>query len=490
MLPKSLNFLVMSRFTSPTTVAELFALCKREKVEMVDIKFADVEGRWNSVTLTMGSFTPDCFKKGVAFDGSSIPGFQSIVESDLVLLPVPETAFIDPASETKTLSITAEPMDPATGTLVEYENNPRFVARKALDFLRTSGIGDTMYVGPEIEFFIFDDVRYTSTDRTSGYEIDSAEAAWNNGEKYEGGNHGVRAANQKGYFTVAPMDVYREMRNEMVRELEAAGIVVERHHHEVGSAGQAEINIRYQDMLRQADQVLMYKYIVRVVAARYGKTVTYMPKPLFGHNGSGMHCHQSLWKNGKPLFYDKNGYARLSPLAMHYIGGILKHAPALMAFGAPGTNSYKRLTPGYEAPTVLAYSKRNRSAAIRIPVYDQTPAGTRIEFRSSDAMANPYLWFSALLLAGLDGIKNKINPGEGFDKNLFQLSPAEQKKVQFVPSSLDGSFEALAKDHDFLLRGGVFTEAYLENYTAMKKDQMDAVRLRPHPHEFSLYFNA
>jgi glutamine synthetase len=479
----------MARFTAPTSAAELFALCKREKIEMVDVKFVNVEGRWQSVTLSMDAFTPDCFKKGVAFDGSSIPGFQTIVESDLVLMPVPETAFIDPASATKTLSISAEPMDPATGTLVEYENNPRYVARKALDYLRKSKVGDAMYVGPEIEFFIFDDVRYQSSDRTSGYEIDSAEAAWNNSERYEEGNHGVRAADQKGYFTVPPMDMYREMRNEMVRELQNAGIVVERHHHEVGSPGQAEINIRYQDMLRQADQVLMYKYIVRVVAARYGKTVTYMPKPLFGHNGSGMHCHQSLWKGGKPLFYDKNGYARLSTLAMHYIGGILKHAPALMAIGAPGTNSYKRLTPGYEAPVVLAYSKRNRSAAIRIPVYDQTPAGTRIEFRSSDALANPYLWFSAMLLAGLDGIKNKIKPGESLDKNLFHLSAAEQKKVKFVPSSLDGSIAALEKDHDFLLNGGVFTESFLENYTSMKREQIDAVRLRPHPQEFSLYYN-
>ncbi len=480
----------MARFTPPSTTDELFALCKREKVEMVDVKFVDVEGRWHSVTLTMDAFTPDCFKKGVPFDGSSIPGFQTIVESDLVLMPAPETAFMDPGSEVKTLSITADPMDPASGTVEEYENNPRSVARKALDYLRKTKIGDTMYVGPEIEFFIFDDVRYTSTDRTSGYEIDSAEAAWNNGEPYDEGNHGIRAADQKGYFTIPPMDMFRDMRNEMVREMENAGMVIERHHHEVGSPGQAEINIRYQDMLRQADQVLMYKYIVRVVAARYGKSVTYMPKPLFAHNGSGMHCHQSLWKGGKSLFYSAGGYARLSALAMHYIGGILKHAPALMAFGAPGTNSYKRLTPGYEAPVVLAYSKRNRSAAVRVPVYDQTPSGTRIEFRSSDPMANPYLWFSAMLMAGLDGIKNKIKPGEPIDKNLFHLSASEQKKVKFVPSSLEGSFAALEQDHDFLLHGGVFTEAFIENYTEMKREQIDAVRLRPHPHEFSLYYNA
>lgn len=474
---------------APRTPSQLLDYCKEQKVEMVDVKFTDLEGRWRSVTVTIDVFTPDVFVKGVAFDGSSIPGFQTIVESDLVLLPDPNTAFLDPFSQVPTLSIVADPMDPVTGQMREYFNNPRYIARKALDYLRSTGIADTMYVGPEIEFFIFDDVRYSSTDRCSSYEVDSAEGAWNNASLFEEGNTGYRVANQAGYFTVPPFDMFRDLRDEMVQELKKAGVFVERHHHEVGGPGQAEINIRYSDMVNQADDVMLYKYIVRNVAARHGKSVTFMPKPLFGHNGTGMHCHQSLWKEGVPLFYDQAGYAGMSKLGMHYIAGILEHAPAILALAAPTTNSYKRLTPGYEAPVVRAYSKRNRSAAIRIPVYDQTPAGTRIEFRSADAAANPYLAFSAMLLAGLDGIKRQLEPGENLDKNLFELSPEEQAKVKFVPSSLDEAFDALEKDHAFLTEGGVFQESFLKNYMSMKRAQMDAVRLRPHPHEFSLYYN-
>ncbi len=471
------------------TPAQLFELCKKENVQMVDVKFADLEGRWRSVTVTMSMFTAEVFEKGVAFDGSSIPGFQTIVESDLVLLPDPATAFIDPFAKVPTLSIVADPMDPVSGEVEEYYNNPRGVARKAVEYLRASGIADTMYVGPEIEFFIFDDVRYASNDRYSMYAVDSAEGAWNNETNMDEGNCGHRVPNQQGYFTVPPFDMFRDMRDEMVQELQKAGMVVERHHHEVGGPGQAEINIRYADLLRQADNVMLYKYIVRNVAARYGKTVTFMPKPLFAHNGSGMHCHQSLWKDGKPLFYEKGGYAGMSKLGMHYIAGILEHAPAILALAAPTTNSYKRLTPGYEAPVIRAYSKRNRSAAIRIPVYDQTPAGTRIEFRSSDAASNPYLAFSAMLMAGLDGIKRKLDPGKSMDMNLFELKASEQKKVKFVPSSLEEAFRALKKDHDFLTAGGVFTEEFLDNFMEMKKAQMDSVRLRPHPHEFNLYYN-
>lgn len=471
------------------TLSQLFALCKKAKVEMVDVKFTDLEGRWRSVTITMEMFTPSIFVKGVAFDGSSIPGFQTIVESDLVMIPDPSTAFIDPFTTVPTLSIIADPMDPITGQAAEYFNNPRYLARKALEYMRSTGIADTMYVGPEIEFFIFEDVRYSSSDRYASIAVDSAEGVWNNKTPYEGGNQGFRVPNQRGYFTVPPFDQFHNLRSEMVRELKAVGMTVERHHHEVGAPGQAEINIRYQDMLKQADNVMLYKYIVRNVAARKGKTVTFMPKPLFGHNGTGMHCHQSLWKSGKPLFYEKGGYANMSKLGMHYIAGILEHAATILAFAAPTTNSYKRLTPGYEAPVVRAYSKRNRSAAIRIPVYDQTPAGTRIEFRSSDAACNPYLAFSAMLLAGLDGIKRKLEPGKSMDMNLFQLGAAEQKKVKFVPSSLDEAFESLAKDHDFLTKPGVFTEDFIANYVKMKREQMDEVRLRPHPHEFQLYYN-
>lgn len=479
----------MAHQISQREITQLFALCKKAKIEMVDVKFTDLEGRWRSVTVTMDTFTPTCFVKGVPFDGSSIPGFQTIVESDLVLLPNPETAFVDPFSEVPTLSIAADPMDPVTGKIQEYYNNPRYIARQAVEYMKSTKIADTMYIGPEIEFFIFDDVRFASEDRYSSYEVDSGEGTWNNETGVETGNDAYRVAKQQGYFTVPPFDIFRDMRNEMVRELRTAGILVERHHHEVGTPGQAEINIRYTDMVKQADNVMLYKYIVRNVAARYGKTVTFMPKPLYGHNGSGMHCHQSLWKGGKPLFFDKAGYACMSKLGMHYMAGILEHAPAILALAAPTTNSYKRLTPGYEAPVVRAYSKRNRSAAVRIPIYDQTPSGTRIEFRSGDAASNPYLAFPAMLLAGLDGIKRKLDPGKAMDMNLFELSAAEQKKVKFVPSSLDEAFTALEKDHDFLTAGGVFTEDFLDNFVSMKRDQMNQVRLRPHPHEFSLYYN-
>ncbi len=474
--------------SSSAAVTKLLALCKKNKIEMVDVKFTDLEGRWRSVTLTMDMFTPSVFEKGVAFDGSSIPGFQTIVESDLVMIPDPSTAFVDPFTTVPTLSIIADPMDPITGQVNEYYNNPRYIARKALDYMRSTKLADTMYVGPEIEFFIFEDVRYSSNDHYSSLSIDSAEGVWNNKTPYERGNQGFRVPNQRGYFTVPPMDQFHNLRSEMVRELQRAGIVVERHHHEVGAPGQAEINIRFQDMVKQADQVMLYKYIVRNVAARCGKTVTFMPKPLFGHNGTGMHCHQSLWKNGTPLFYDKKGYAGMSELGMHYMAGILHHAKSILAFAAPTTNSYKRLTPGYEAPVVRAYSKRNRSAAVRIPIYDQTPAGTRIEFRSGDAAANPYLAFSAMLLAGLDGIKRKLDPGKPMDMNLFDLSPAEKSKVKFVPSSLNEAFAALEEDHDYLTQTGVFTDQFLTNFMKMKTDQMDEVRLRPHPHEFQLYY--
>ncbi len=471
-----------------TTVNQLFAFCKENQIELVDVKFTDLEGRWRSVTLTMEMFTPAVFEKGVAFDGSSIPGFQTIVESDLVMIPDPKTAFIDPFTTIPTLSIIADPMDPVTGKVKEYFNNPRYIARKALDYMRSTGIADTMYVGPEIEFFIFEDIRYSSNDHYSSVSIDSAEGVWNNKTPYERGNQGFRLPNQRGYFTVPPMDQFHNLRSQMVAALKQTGIEVERHHHEVGAPGQAEINIRYQEMLKQADQVMLYKYIVRNVAARCGKTVTFMPKPLYGHNGTGMHCHQSLWKKGKPLFYAKGGYAGMSQLGMHYIAGILHHAKSILAFAAPTTNSYKRLTPGYEAPVVRAYSKRNRSAAIRIPIYDQTPAGTRIEFRSSDAVANPYLAFSAMLLAGLDGIKRKLDPGKPMDKNLFELTTSEQERMRFVPGSLEEAFKALEEDHDYLSKPGVFTEEFIGNFMKMKREQMSDVNLRPHPHEFQLYY--
>lgn len=476
----------------PKAIDELFTMCEENGIEMVDVKFVNPLGQWHHISLAMESFTRDAFEGGVPFDGSSIPLFQEIVESDLVMIPDATTAYIDPFCDRPTVSLIAEPMDPVSGDLKEYDNNARYVARKALKYMEDEGIADEMFVGPEVEFHIFDDVQYGSQGNYSMYRVDSDEGNWNNENSYDMmGNHGNRAPHQGGYFAMAPIDQTKNIRGEMTAEMQNAGIVVERHHHEVGNTGQQEINIKYAGMLQQADQVMMYKYIVRNVAARYGKTATFMPKPIFGENGNGMHAHQSLWKNGEPLFYDKDGYAGFSEMGLHYIGGLLKHANAVLAFGAPATNSYRRLTPGYEAPVVRAYSSRNRSAAIRIPVYHASnPAAKRLEFRSGDPMANPYMFFSAMLMAGLDGIKNKIDPGKSEDRDLFELSPEEEKSVEFVPSSLEEALEALEKDHDFLLEGGVFTKDYIERYIAYKRDnEADAIRLRPHPAEFDLYYN-
>lgn len=473
-----------------STVDTLFALCKKEGIKMVDVKFVDLQGGWRVVTLTMDTFTLDIFKNGTAFDGSSIPGFQTIVESDLILIPIVETAFIDPFHEVPTLSILAEVKDPLGEGEMEYKNNPRYITRKALEYMRSGGIADELYIGPEIEFNIFDDVQFSSGENYSMYAVDSNEGYWNNELLSEEGNLGFRPPHQGGYFRPLPIDTYRPIRNDMVLAMQDAGITVERHHHEVGGTGEAEINIKYDSMLKMADTVLLYKYIVKNVAASYGRTATFMPKAIFNENGNGMHCHQSLWKKGKPLFYDKSGYAGLSELALHYIGGLLKHAKAVLAFGAPTTNSYRRLTPGFEAPVVRAYSKRNRSAAVRVPVYHASiPAAKRIEFRSGDPAANPYLYFPAMLLAGLDGIQNKIDPGEPHDQDLFDLTEEEVKQVEFVPSSLDEALQALEEDHEFLTQGDVFTEEFIEGYIAMKKEkEVDPVRLRPHPHEFTLYY--
>lgn len=458
---------------------------------MVDIKFIDVPGIWRHITVPMTECTAATFEEGRGFDGSSVPGFQTIDESDMVVVPDPSTAFIDPFCEIPTLSIIGDPMDPGTGTPTEYDNNPRYISRKAMEYLRKTHIADMLYIGPEVEFFIFDDVRFGTDGHYSMYEIDSREGYWNNETFYEEGNTGFRPKHQGGYFPAPPIDTQQDLRSEMVKELQRAGVEIECHHHEVAGPGQAEIDMRYKPMIQQADQVMMYKYIVRNVAARYGKSVTYMPKPLFGQNGSGMHTHQSLWKNGKPLFYDAKGYAGLSKLALWYTGGILKHARSILAFGAPTTNSYKRLTPGYEAPVVLAYSKRNRSAAVRIPMYSHKPGAKRIEFRSADPLANPYLAFSAMLLAGLDGIKQKINPGKPHSSNLFELEGEEAARVRMVPSSLEEAMQALEEDHDYLLAGGVFQNAFLERYVADKRvKEIDAVRLRPHPYEFALYYNS
>lgn len=477
---------------SKASIQKLLAYCKQQKIEMVDIKFIDVPGQWRHITVPISEFNADMFEEGRGFDGSSVPGFQTIDESDMVVVPDPSTAFVDTFCEVPTLSIIGDPMDPITGTVKEYDNNPRYIARKAMDYLLKTKLADQMFVGPEVEFFIFDDVRFGTDGHYSSYEIDSREGHWNSEAMYEEGNTGFRPKHQGGYFPATPIDTQQDIRTEMVKEMQAAGIHVECHHHEVAGPGQAEIDIRYQPMLKQADQVMMYKYIVRNVAARYGKSVTFMPKPIFGQNGSGMHTHQSLWKGGKPLFYDKKGYAGLSQMALWYTGGILKHARSILAFGAPTTNSYKRLTPGYEAPVVLAYSQRNRSAAVRIPMYSAKPAAKRIEFRSADPLANPYLTFSAMLLAGLDGIKNKINPGKPHHNvNLFELEGEAAAAVKYVPSSLEEAMQALEEDNDYLTNSGVFHKEFIDSYIASKREkEIDAVRLRPHPYEFSLYYNS
>ena len=475
----------------PANIEELLDITKTEEIKFVDIKFVDPLGNWRVVTLTMDTFTPQACEDGIAFDGSSIPAFQEIVESDLILIPDPTTAFIDPFCERATLSVIAEVKDPIGEGDREYGHNPRYIARKAVEYMKAEGIADTMYVGPEVEFHIFDDVRFGGADNYQMYQVESTEGWWNSESVMDQGNLGHRSSHQGGYFQMLPLDTYKNMRDDMVAAMQDVGIDVERHHHEVGGTGQAEINIKYTDLVTQADQVMLYKYIVRNVAAAYDRSVTFMPKPIFEENGNGMHVHQSLWKDGKPLFFNKDGYAGLSDLARYYVGGLLKHAKAILAFGAPTTNSYRRLIPGYEAPVIRAYSRRNRSAAIRVPVYHaHNPKAKRIEFRSGDPMANPYLFFPAMLMAGLDGIKNKIEPGKPADHDLFHLSKKEDAELQHVPGTLMEALNALEDDFTFLTEGGVFEEEFIRTYIEYKREnEVDAMRLRPHPHEFTLYYN-
>jgi glutamine synthetase len=451
------------------------------RAQMVDLKFCDLLGRWQHVSLPTRALDEDAFEEGLGFDGSSIRGWQGIQESDMLLIPDASSAILDPFTAEPTLSLLCEIRDPVSGEA--YPKDPRFVARKAEDYLRSTGIADTAYFGPESEFFVFDSVCFELEPDRSGYELDSAEAHWNSGEP--GPGYWIRE--KEGYFPPAPHDTLQDLRTEMVLILERLGIPCEFHHHEVATAGQCEIDMRFQSLLRMADQVMVYKYVVRNVAARRGKTATFMPKPLFGDNGSGMHTHQSLWMEGTPLFADKSGYAGLSQLARAYVGGLLEHAPALLALCAPTTNSYRRLVPGYEAPVNLVYSQRNRSACIRVPMYSDSPKAKRIEFRCPDAAANPYLAFAAMLLAGLDGVERGLDPGEPSDYDLYEESNGT---VPQVPGSLEESLHALERDHDFLLKGGVFTEDLIETWIAWKREtETDFVRLRPHPAEFVLYFD-
>ncbi|HEU0128305.1 MAG TPA: type I glutamate--ammonia ligase, partial [Pseudonocardiaceae bacterium] len=434
------------------------------------------------------SFDQSVFDDGLGFDGSSIRGFQAIHESDMQLFPDPTTAWLDPFRKSKTLIVNFFIHDPLTGEA--YSRDPRNIARKAQAYLKSTGIGDTAYFAPEAEFYIFDSVKFETKQNTGFYSIDSVAGAWNTGREEVGGNRGYKVKYKGGYFPVPPVDHFADLRAEMSRELEAAGLLVERQHHEVGTAGQAEINFRFSELMTSADNVMKFKYIVKSVAWRNGKTATFMPKPIFGDNGSGMHCHQSLWADGEPLFYDEAGYAGLSDTARYYIGGLLAHAPSLLAFTNPTVNSYHRLVPGFEAPVNLVYSQRNRSACIRIPITGASPKAKRIEFRCPDPSANPYLAFSAMLLAGVDGIKNKIEPPQPIDKDLYELAPDEHSDVQTVPGTLTEVLDALEADHEYLLEGGVFTPDLIETWTDYKRvNEVLPVSLRPHPHEFELYYD-
>jgi glutamine synthetase len=450
------------------------------KAKMVDFKFCDLLGTWQHVTMPLRALDADAFCEGLGFDGSSIRGWQGIAESDMLLVPDPATAIVDPFVSEPTISFVCEIADPVT--LAPYGRDPRRVARKAEEHLARSGLADTAYVGPECEFFVFDSVSYGMDAGEAHYRVDSEEAHWN--------THlpglGYRIREKGGYFPVAPHDTLNDLRTEMVLQLEQLGVLCEFHHHEVGSAGQCEIDMRFQTLTRMADQVMLCKYVARNVARAAGKTATFMPKPIFGDNGSGMHTHQSLWREGETLMAG-DGYAGLSDLARAYVGGLIAHAPALLAFCAPTTNSYRRLVPGYEAPVNLVYSARNRSAAVRIPMYSDAPKAKRVEFRCPDATANPYLAFAAMLMAGLDGIERGLDPGEPADFDLFE----EDHGVTQVPGSLETALDALEADHEFLLRGDVFSRELIDTWVSYKREQeCDVVRLRPHPAEFALYFDA
>jgi len=468
--------------STPKSVIEL---AHKQGAKMVDVKFVDTFGTWQRFTAPIAELTEESFVEGLGFDGSSIRGWKSIEASDMLAMPDPDTAFMDPFFSIPTLSVTTTIAE--TGTKEAYTRDPRGIAQRAEKYMESTGLADAAVFGPEAEFFIFDNVQFDTKSNGTFYTVDSAEGIWNSGGD-EAPNLGYKIRHKEGYFPVAPADTLQDIRGEMLLTMESLGMKVEKHHHEVGTAGQAELGMRFDTLVKTADNMMLYKYVTKNVARKHGKTVTFMPKPLFGDNGSGMHTHQSLWKKGKPLFAGKE-YAGLSPMALYYIGGILKHAKALCAVCSPTTNSYKRLVPGYEAPVNLAYSARNRSAAIRIPTYSESPKAKRIEYRPPDPAANPYLCFAALLLAGLDGVLNKIEPGEPLDKNMYELPPEELAKVPQVPASLGEALDYLEKDHEFLLKGDVFTSDFLEMWIDAKRKEADALRLRPHPYEFYLYYD-
>src|SRR5215210_5989846 len=458
-----------------------------EEVDIVDIRFCDLPGLMQHFSIPAHELYEDVFEDGLGFDGSSIRGFQEIQESDMILVPDPNTAYVDPFRQHATLNINCFVQDPITGE--SYSRDPRYVARKAEDYLASTGLADTAYFGPEAEFFIFNDVRFMQDQRSAMYSVDSVEGIWNSATD-EGPNLGFKPRYKEGYFPVPPMDHFQDLRSEMVLQMEALGIEIEVQHHEVGTAGQAEIDMRFDTLLRMADKLMLYKYVTKSVAWARNLSVTFMPKPIFQDTGSGMHTHQSLWKGGEPLFFSETGYGGISDMARWYIGGLLTHAPSILAFAAPTTNSYKRLVPGYEAPVNLVYSQRNRSAAVRIPLVSKSPKAKRLEFRCPDPSANPYLAFAAMLMAGLDGVQNRIEPPDPVDKDLYDLPPEELAQVPQVPGSLEEALAALEADQDYLLAGGVFTPDLIETWINFKRlKEIDEVRLRPHPWEFYLYYD-
>ncbi|HEY3251636.1 MAG TPA: type I glutamate--ammonia ligase [Ignavibacteria bacterium] len=466
-------------------IKNVFTLIKKHDVKMIDFRFTDLPGQWQHFSIPVGTFEEKMFEEGLGFDGSSIRGWQSIDESDMLIVPDPDTAHIDPFIKATSLSMICDIFDPIT--MEPYSRDPRYIAKKAADFLRKQKIADKAYFGPEAEFFILDHVSYNVNEYSSWYRVDSREGFWNTGSDKEI-NLGHKIRQKEGYFPVPPADSTNDIRNAMVEHLINAGIEIETQHHEVSTGGQAEIDYKFCPLVQCADNLMMFKYIVKNTARMYGLTATFMPKPIFGDNGSGMHVHQSLWNNGKPLFAGKE-YAGLSQMALYYIGGLLKHAPALLALTNPTTNSYKRLVPGYEAPVNLVYSKRNRSAAVRIPMYSENPKTKRLEFRCPDGTANPYLAFSAMLMAGIDGIINKIEPGKPLEVNIYHMDSKELKKIPKTPYSLQIALEKLEQDSEFLKRGGVFTDDLIETWIDYKiENEVNAVRLRPHPYEFHLYY--
>ncbi len=472
----------------PNTPEDVQKIAADGGAQVVDFKFIDLPGVWQHFSIPVEDLQPDIFEDGLGFDGSSVRGFQKIHESDMLLMPDPDTAYMDPMREAPTMSIICNVEDPLTRQ--PYSRDPRHIAKKAETFLEGTGIADTSYWGPEPEFYIFNDVRYSQTANSGSYSVDSTEGAWNTGREEEGGNLGYKLRHKEGYFPVPPADSMQDIRTKMMLAMKAFNVKIEVHHHEVGTAGQAEIDMRYNSLTAMADSVMYYKYVIRNVAKANGLSVTFMPKPLFGDNGSGMHVHQSLWNGATNVFFDEGGYALLSETAMHYIGGLLKHTPALLAFTNPTTNSYRRLVPGFEAPVNLAYSMRNRSAACRIPVYSTSPKAKRIEYRCPDPSCNPYLAFSAMLMAGLDGVFNKIDPGSAMDKDLYDLPPEEKAQLKTTPGSLGDVLNALEDDHEFLLRGDVFTQDVVDTWISYKREvELEQVNLRPVPYEFYLYYD-